>query len=384
MKIKRFNTIVSIILFVLLLGQTAPSQKETSLPIIKQFNKNKLGLMDISSDGKLLLLHQNIKEKRGEVSVRMHRIRIFEAISQNEIATLKFESDYPYMIFLPNTHEVFFTETLRQTKSKKFFKVWNPDTGKIRNLEELDAKDYAFVRVYDDKHLLMSVFNKEDKKISRELYNFIDRRLTPIDTRENELIRANKPYIFSPDKNFIISLKDDDILIFQPLEDDTKSFSQETNLGKITSFEYSPNEKYLTVISENIKGKEGIEFYLSIYNASDFKQISHKRIFIDEKIEERGLKHIGSQLGISPNSRWLIVGYDRLSSFFISYYSQAKYAVFEIPSGRYVGTVSHPPIKKAENWADISPAQSGRLRFSIDSSSFYTTSSYAIQWKLPQ
>lgn len=379
MKIKGFNVIIFITLLVLSLEQIVLPQKETSLPKIKQFNKNNLGLMDISSDGKLLLLHQNIKEKRENVSVRMHRIRIFDAISQNEIATLKFESDYPYMIFLPNTHEVLFTETLRQTKSKKTFKVWNPDTGKIRSLEELNSKNYEFEQIYDDKHLLMYVFNKEDKKFSRTLYNFLNGGLTPIDIRENEFTP-----VFSPDKNFIISVKNGDTLIFRSLEDDAKSFSQKTNLGKITSYVYSPNKKYFAVTSENINGKEGIEYYLSIYDASNFTQLSHKRIFIDEKIEKRGLKHIGSELGISPNSRWLIVGYDRLSSFFISYYSQAKYAVFEIPSGRYVGTVSHPSVKKSENWADVSPAQSGRLKFSNDSSSFYTTSEYAIQWKLPQ
>ncbi len=382
MKIRELNLILYIILLGLSLGNTSNAQKSENLPILRQFEQNKLGLMDISSDGKLLLLHQNIEKKREKVSVRMHRLHIVEAVSQKEIATLEFESDYPYMIFLPDSHEIFFTERLITTNEKKRYQVWNPDTGKIRNLEKLDAVDFQFVQVFDKTYLLGTIPNI-GKRSSFVLYDFFNEKVEPINLPQIENMWSNNRIIFSPDHKSAVGLENN-TLVFRSFTNGEKVFSLETDKGIINSYEYSPDGKYLVIISKDKKSEREIEVYLSVYETFNFRRLSFQRILTNEKIEKRGLLHIGDQLAISPDNRWLVVGYDRLSSFFITYYSQAKYAVFELPSGRYIGTVNHPPVKKSDNWAFVSPAQSGRLRFSNDSNSFYTTSSFARQWKLPE
>jgi len=90
-------------------------------------------------------------------------------------------------------------------------------------------------------------------------------------------------------------------------------------------------------------------------------------------------------MAVSPNGRWLVVGYDRYTEKVLGLvsYLQATYVIFEFPSLVPVAYAEHPVIRRSYEWADVSPAQSGRLRFDTDSSGFYTTAKYAIHWAVP-
>lgn len=361
--------------------------------MLRQFQRQSLGLMDMSTDGRLLLLHQYLRE-RSPAGARLERLHVIDEPSGREIAALTLESaQLRTMLFLPSGHQVLVSGSLVEPAAGRGFLLWDPRSGKSRVLGGLDPDDFTFIQFLDAARILGK--RSETKGGNPHvLYDLSSETTVPFDIRASEAYNSSmweRGLTLSPDRRTVVG-QEHTTLTFRQLGSDAPPRRLEITSGGtrsflysgIRSYLYSPDGKLFIVISKAVAGEEEGTAYLSVYETENLQRVLHQPILAGEAAGPRGLGHVGDQLGISPDGQWLVVGFDRLTTQFLFFdFSEARYAVYELRSGRHVGTVEHPRIKMASEWAAVSPAQSGRLRFGPDGQSFYTTSEFTRQWQLP-
>jgi hypothetical protein len=341
--------------------------------------------MDISTDGRLLLMHQYLRERSQSDDRRLERLRVIDAASGREIAALKLESAQPRtMLFLPSGHEVLVSGLPIEPAAGRGFLLWDPHSSKLRALRGLAPDSFTAIQFLDAVHIVGKLSGNE-KGNPHVLYDLRSETRVPFDIRGGEAHDYSmweRGLTLSPDRRTVVGKERGNLTFRQPEADSPPRTLAIT--GRARSYIYSPDGKLFIVISESERsGEEGIAD-LSVYETADLQRVLHQRILAGESSGSNGLAHIGNQLGVSPDGQWLVVGYDRLTTQLVFFdFSQARYAVYELRSGRHVGTVVHPPVRMASEWAGISSAQSGRLKFGADSRSFYTTSEFTRQWQLP-
>jgi hypothetical protein len=378
----------------LLLAVTAVRPQPPVTPVqpdpvrmLKEFRRDGLGLMDISADGRLLLMHEHLREKSRSGDAPLHRLRVIDEPSGREIAALKFETAEPRtMLFLPSAHEVLVSGLPIDPAAARGFLLWDPHTGRFRALGSLDPASFTFIQFLDAGRMLGKLAGDKGAN-PYVVYDLRAGTTVPFDIRGGEgydYSMWERGLTLSPDRLTVVG-KERGTLTFRQLGADGPRRSLEIT-STINSYIYSPDGTLFVVISATRSGAEERTAYLSVYETANLQRVLHQPILAGESTGSKGIENIGYQLALSPDGKWLVVGYDRLTSQFLLFnFSQAKYAVYELRSGRHVGTVDHPPVKMAWEYTGLSsPVQSGRLKFGPSGRSFYTTSEFTRQWQLPR
>jgi len=356
---------------------------------LHEFKKNNLGLMDVSSDGKLLLMHQKLPPLDRAKGIANHRLRVIEASTLKEKGAIEFQSSNAYILFRPGTHQVLLNGELRKPAEDGCF-IWNVDSGTVGKNQKLNQANLKYVQFHGPDQLLGTAFRGSSAP-DHLVYDFQRDSLTLLQlTREETHFLTG--FTVSPDFRTLIGQSRSNPAILTFREWETTSPAREVTIpaGLPWSCIYSPDGKYLVVVSNVGSGTESRpvrlrESHVDLYDAKTLKLKSSRRILIQE-LAENWILHVGSQMAVSPDGRWLVVGYDRYTEKVLGLmsYLQASYVVLQFPSLTPVAYAEHPTTRVSYEWADISSAQSGRLRFDTDSSGFYTTAKYTIRWALPQ
>lgn len=371
----------------------ASSIQREPLRMLREFRRHSLGLMDISADGRLLLMHETLREKSRSSDARLQRLRVIDEPSGREIAALKFETAEPRtMLFLPSGHEVLVSGRPVEPAAGRGFLLWDPHTSTFRALRGLDPADFTFIQFLDAGRILgkLSGDMGGDKGGNPYvLYDLPSATTVPFDIRGGEAYDYSmweRGVTLSPDRMTVVG-KERATLTFRQLGADAPPQRLDITSGRINAYLYSPDGRRFIVISEAAtpSGQREGAAYLSVYETANLQRVLHQPILAGESTGSRGLESIGAQLGLSPDGQWLVVGYARLTNQFLFFdFAQARYAVYELRSGRHVGTVEHPPVKMALEYTGLpSSVQSGRLKFGANGQSFYTTSEFTRQWQLP-
>ena len=155
MKSSRFRPFVCLLFALTVLHQPpASSLEREALRMLRQFQRQSLGLMDMSTDGRLLLLHQYLRE-RSPAGARLERLHVIDEPSGREIAALTLESaQLRTMLFLPSGHQVLVSGSLVEPAAGRGFLLWDPRSGKSRVLGGLDPDDFTFIQFLDAARIL--------------------------------------------------------------------------------------------------------------------------------------------------------------------------------------------------------------------------------------
>jgi hypothetical protein len=357
--------------------------------MLKEFRRHNLGLMDISADGRLLLMHETLREQSRSTDARLQRLRVIDEPSGREIAALKLETAEPRtMLFLPSGHEVLVSGQPIEPAGGRGFLLWDPHTGRFRALAALEPAGFTFIQFLDAVRILGKRSEDKGGRNPYVLYDLRSNTTVPFDIRAGEgydYSMWERGLTISPDRMTVVGNERGN-LTFRQLGADTPPRRLEI-ASRINSYIYSPDGTLFVVISEAATRSNAEErtAYLSVYETANLQRVLHQPILAGESTGSRGLESIGGQLGISPDGRWLVVGYARLTAQLLLFnFAQAKYAVYELRSGQHVGTVVNPPVKMALEYTGLpSGVQGGRLKFGPNGRSFYTTSEFTRQWQLP-
>jgi len=387
--------IASVLLLVFTLPCFGGLTEGLSLPEARklhEFKKHNLGLMDLSSDGRLLLMHQKLRPRDRVKGTGNHRLRVIEASSLKEKAVIELESAQPYMLFRPGSHEVLLNGELKEPAEVGCF-LWDVDSGTVHKDATLTRANLSFVQfVGHDQLLGLSPASADSASRHFVLYDFRQTSLTRFEvTAEERQFLKWDGLSFSPDFRTLIGQRysKPTILTLRELGKPSSGREVEMSHGYPARCVYSPDGRFLIIVS-NATGKDSRpirlgESYLNVYDAKTLELKKSQQILTRE-LAESWVLHVGSQMAFSPNGRWLVVGYDRYTEKLLGFisYLQATYAILEFPSLAPVAYAEHPQIRTSYEWADISSAQSGRLRFDTNSSAFYSTAKYTIHWSVPE
>jgi WD40-like Beta Propeller Repeat len=383
-------------LFLLLLLIFACSARAEKPAISKarklhEYKQHSLGLMDISSDGRFLLMHQKLRDVDRVKSMDNHKLRVIEVSSQKEKAAIELQSSEAYMLFRPGSHQVLLNGQLNEPAETGCF-LWDIDSGTVRKNETLTQKKLSFPQFVGPDQLAGSVSGDGHYVV----YDFRHDSFAPLDVTRGErlLFRWDPGLIFATDfKTLVGQSYSKPILTLREWGTSLPERQVEISVGyprRCTySPIYSPDGRYLIVVSTSTQTESRpakiLESYLSVYDAKTL-QVKRSQRILTQEVGESWMLNVGFQIALSPNGRWLVMGYDRYSEKLLRLisYLQATYAVFEFPSLNQVAYAEQTQIRTSYEWAEVSPAQSGRLRFDADSGGFYTTSKYTIHWALPE
>lgn len=352
-----------------------------------EYKHHSLGLMDISSDGRFLLMHQKLRSTDPVRGTGNHKLRVIEVSSQKEKAAVELQSSQAYMLFRPGSHQVLLNGQLTEPAETGCF-LWDVDSGTVRKNQTLTQTKLSLAQFLGPDQLIGS--SSDGHYV---VYDFPDDSVERFDVTRGEsgLFRWDPGLTFSPDFKTLVGRSYSNskpILTLREWGTSLPERQVEISVGYPESCIYSPDSKYLIVVSTltdtESRPQKILESYLSVYDAKTMQVKKSQRILIEE-LRESWILNVGFQIALSPNGRWLVVGYDRYSAklLHLMSYLQATYAVFEFPSLNQVTYAEHTQIRTSYEWAEVSPAQGGRLRFNADSSGFYTTSKYTIHWALP-
>jgi hypothetical protein len=356
---------------------------------LQEFKRHNLGLMDISSDGKLLLLHQNLPGGDKEKRMSKHKLRVIEASSLRERTTIELQSSKPCMRFRPGSHQVLLEGQLSAPAEVGCF-LWDVDSGTVHRNETLtETKLWSPQFVGPDQ--LVGVTSSGSSDHYYVMYDFRHNTLARLDVTRDEkrLFKVDPGLTFSPDFKTVVGRSSSkSTLTLREWETPSLVRRLEVSTGYPEACIYSHDGRQLIVLSTVTEGESRPirvrESYLTIYDSRNLAVKKTQQILTD-KLGENWILHVGFQIALSPNGRWLVVGYDRYTeNLRIISHLQATYAVLEFPSLKEVAYAEHPQTRSSYDWAEVSPAQSGRLRFDADSRGFYTTSKYTIHWALPE
>jgi len=387
--------VVSVLLLLLIAPCFGSSPESSPIPKarkLQEYKQHNLGLMDLSSDGRLLLMHQKLPRRDPAKSIDNHRLRVIDAATRKERAAIELQSSEPYMLFRPGSHQVLLNGELKRTGEVGCF-LWDVDSGTVHKNAILTQAELSFVQFMGPDQLLGSA--SPDSAGRRYLvYDFDEGSLTPfhVSPEETHFLSWDPGLTFSPDFMTLVgrtqAYSNPTILTLREWETRSPGRKVEIPAGNPARCIYSPDGRFLIVVS-NVASNDSRpirlqESYLHIFDAKTLELKRTEGIFRSQ-LAETWILHVGFQMAVSPDGRWLIVGYDRYTEKLLGFisYLQATYAVLEFPSLTPVASAEHPEIRTSYEWADVSPAQSGRLRFNTDSSGFYTTSKYTIHWAVP-
>ena len=408
----------SLAVLLCVLVATLYAAPHSALQLAKDFRKGNLGLFDVSSDGSLLLLRDPVKTSRKlENSRTSFKVRAIAVPGYRELASVAIEfsenistpaySGSRQSFFLPNSHKVVLIGRLAKSQDAPALMLWSPETGQVERFPNVVGEASFLVDAWDDDQVIYYTVDPADSFLSQRrgrrffLYRLSTRDTKTIDIKDDEFrYDGEAQVVISPDRKNIVALIEggSNKLEIRDL-DRSSTWSLAVPSGKIVNFAYSPDGKYLAVISvrtEVVPGTEGGTTdesdvpFISIYDTFTKVRIRSVRILDHVKpyarkvyklaAAEDYLAATGEQMRFSLDSKMLAITFAVGS---VNAGRQAAHvALFEFPSLEAAGMAEHPSVKIGV-WRFIGfSAVGGRLRFSPDGKLLFTTSKYAVAWNI--
>jgi hypothetical protein len=387
-----------------------------ALRAVREFRSKNLGLFDVSSDGTLLLMHETGKSSIAKTSFKVY---VLNAANYREVSSISVElprdldagKDPSYsrqMFFMPESHLVVLVGTTRNSKDPPALLIWNPVTDAIDRIPGLVNEKTFIADVWDRDRLLCYTTDYPRKApMARArgrkffLYSLSTRQAEPIDIRDDEYqFDSEHPVVRSPDGKKIVARVEGAGNALEIHNIPRNSFRPLALPADrhIASYRYSPDGKYLAIVSVRKSIVAGTENgtkditdvpFLSIYDAvseqvSDQRILDHIHPYAKKRYKlpaaEDYLASTGQLMRYSDDGRKLVI------SFCVGSRNtgrqSAQFAVFDFPSLALLGVAHHPDVKLGASQYVGASAAGGRLHFSPDNRLF-TTSKYAIAWSVP-
>ena len=358
------------LLWAALATQTASAE----LALVHEFERN-LGLFGISANGELLVFEQPLAEKSGcrlqPCDPYLHQIVVRNAATRQTISHIKvaFEGFRKVTIaFVPGREDILLRGRVpaRKEDARTFF-LWSPRTQAITELPlPAGHANLEFVRTLDDVRVLGTTGT------SIVIWNRATNDITPVP--EDSVTRIFAAGFFR-----------------KPVQDRLRSMVPDDASEIVHGHALSSDGKLLVIVSSTWRSSTFpadpvmTRFYLSAYDLSGERRLLRTRLFDEESRRGELIDHIATKVAISPEGNAVAFSYERQTDAFGYRRAnrQPRFAVYGIPSGKHLGTVSHPAESVSQSVAAVVPAASGVLQFSPDNRYLYTTTRDTHCWKLP-
>jgi len=279
--------IASVLVLLLILPCFAGSTQSSPLPKARklhEFKEHNLGLMDLSSDGRFLLMHQTLRPRDRAKRTGNHRLRVIEGSTRREKAAIELQSSEAYMLFRPDSHQVLLNGELKDPADIGSF-LWDVNSGTVRKDATLTRARLSFVQFIGPDQLLGSASGDSAGR-HHVRYDFGQDSLTPFDvTREERFfLRWDPGLTFSPDFRTLIGQRYSKpaILTLREWQKPSSEREVEISAGSPAKCIYSPDGRFLIVVSR-VVGKDSRpirlrESYLNIYDAKTLELKRSERI----------------------------------------------------------------------------------------------------------
>jgi hypothetical protein len=392
-------------------GQDRPLSRATTPPAlvaVKEFHRNNLGIADVSTDGKLLLLETRVRSGRNKTASRVYAVEAdkYREVSSIKVETLQDETYSTHMFFVPNSHKVILAGKAEKSKSKNTneLTIWTPETGAIQTISGvLDHQTFVLGPWDQDQILCYSASSPIEAKGRRFfLYNLSSGKTEAIDIRGDELRPEwDHPIVHTRDRRTVAgpATGTKTALAVREIGSATH-WTADTSPAKIKNYSFSPDGQHLVIASVQQGVVTGTENgmrtladipFVSVYDTRTHLQIEKRRILSEVvpmlrktrrvATAENYPKNSGSRLQFSNDGRWLVIGFD--VAFDENEEQRAQFALYRFPSLELAGFAQHPAIKLGIFRHIGTTAIMSRLRFSADDRLLLTTSRYAIAWEIP-
>ena len=248
----RFRLVARLLFAVVaLVPFSAGALQEEALRMLREFRRQSLGLMDVSADGRLLLMHQYLRERSKSTDARLERLHVIDEPSGREVATLTLESSQPrVMLFLLSGHEVLVSGQPVEPAAARGFLLWDPHSGKFRALRGLDPAGFTFIQFLDATHLLGKL--APDKPDSAYVaYDLRSETTAPFDIRQGERYETSmweRGLTMSPDRRIVVGW-DRAGLTFRRVGTDAPERRLPVS-GRVRACLYSPDGTRFVIVGE--------------------------------------------------------------------------------------------------------------------------------------
>jgi hypothetical protein len=371
------------------LSVLASPLQANGLRFVSEFS-DKLGLFDISEDGEFLAMHQRAGAVRCERSPdcrdAVHRISAVHSIGRRSgrSTQMVFGADLSFrwaIAFIPGTQNLILRGKRLDIAGPPGFYEWNPIKDDWRSLAEPPPR-FEFFAVFDHSRALGKVLeNRTNRNI---LWDFRTGQVSeiPIDTDWSDPAGAM-------------------LLAYRSPEDALRNLD---DLKDQRVYNAAVSQRVELVVISGEKGRGGYDEdprrnrkFVSVYDGKSRERLRRQELFVDEKVVERTswfgrvaytegtIHHIASQMAISPSGDLFAFSFERYdaASPLLPGWDrrEPKFSVYRLDSLKPVGTVSHP---KRTHWEDdgIHSEAGGKLLFSRDGQTLYTTTTSTREWRI--
>ena len=198
---KAYSGSLFLLLLLIFACSARPPEKPaiSKAPKLHEYKQHSLGLMDISSDGRFLLMHQKLRDGDPVKRIANHKLRVIEVSSQKEKAAIELQSSEAYMLFRPGSYQVLLNGQLNEPAETGCF-LWDIDSGTVRKNETLTQKKLSFAQFVGPDQLVGSV-SGDSSNGHYVVYDFRHDSVARLDVTRGErlLFRWDPGLIFSPD-----------------------------------------------------------------------------------------------------------------------------------------------------------------------------------------
>jgi WD40 repeat protein len=381
-----------------LAGGSAIGTGEKTLKLVTEYKNNVLE--DISTDGRLLLFYQTSKPMRtytipidgsrgkaNQPEVSGDTLRVVERESGREVGSVKVAFFPESVQFIPGTQQIFYTEPT-SNKQGRVFRVWNFSTGEAKTCDDTDAVSFRHATVIDAQHALGAVLQENGGELLGKL------TLPGCTRAAMESVNPSNPNSMtwgglnlSHNKRFLAYGTNDEVIIRDAATLNTlKRIKPPSGLIFGGNPIYTPDGKFLLVVASNtIFDKPETKRYLLFYDTTSYEVARRLDITSwnppvlrnDVAVNSNA---IGTAMAISPNSRFLAVGYTKEERKALTTTDQAQVVLYDLTTSEEVAKASHPQVKKQRN--DPFAAKIGKLAFTPDAKYLLSSAYDTLIWEI--
>jgi WD40 repeat protein len=346
--------------------------------------------------------------RKVKVQIYKPSLRVIERDTGAEIGRIKIAHHFAQAGFISGTRDVY---ALKDYPKSIAYYRWNPLTGKTRLL--FDTKeDFRLVNFLDQERVLgVSISRK-----SLQIINLNTKDVVVLETIGDAVydfeyafydFEFHERVAVSPDRKWAAcSVRDRNgsrILIVN-LMNGKKEHEIKVNppfIGR--SLSYTPDGKKLVFVTRyEAEDDKPSKNYLNMYDATTYNLFEERLILTEEIIKPihtlfskrevylTKIKYAGDRLAISPDGRYVAVGYDRYEETklprlwdpFLWAFQEGRVAIYEIKKRALVGTLNHPKSKEYYDYPILGSVLEG-LVFSPDGKYLISSSDNVKVWQLP-
>jgi hypothetical protein len=388
----------------------AKPAKQKMLKLVAEYRKN--SLKDISSDGTLMLFYQTSTPMRtytvpldGSPSkpnqpVADDILRIVEREGGRQISRIGTNS-FPYSAqFVPGTQQVFYSEQKEHAKPGILEKLWNPTSGQVlvcldSQLDLQPNETFLNITAISPQKAIGALAqegSEGDLVVALTLPNCNRTIIGPVNPSDPKTrfggVFGSRQFSLSPNRDQVAYETRGGVIIVRDTAT-LKTVKQiEPSSGLIFGGRpiYTPDGKLLLVVASNTTfDKPETRRHLLFYDATSYDVARELDItswsppVLREDVAVNS-NDIGTAMAISPDSRFLAVGYTKEEKKGFSITEQAHIVVYDLTTGEEVARASHPQVKQQRS--DPFAARIGKLAFTPEGKYLLSSTHDTLVWEI--